>query len=313
MEPKLIIVLGPTAAGKSAIALALAEEIGGEIINADSQQVYRSMDIGTGKPSKEERDRVAHHIIDVVDPNEEFNVALFRQLATDSVYDIASRGRKAIVCGGTGLYIRALTKGLFVGPGQEPKIRAALRAEVQEHGLDSLYQRLKRVDPPSTSWIHPHDQQRIVRALEVFELTGKAMSEWQREHRFDERRFETLKIGLDRPREELYALIDRRCERMIEDGLVDEVKHLVAMGYDLKLKSLSSVGYRHVGLFLSGAMPLHDAMTLMKRDTRRLAKRQLTWFRREREVQWRHPERERTRILQLAKEFMHSCLQRGKD
>ena len=304
MKPKLIIVLGPTAAGKSEIALALAEEIGGEIINADSQQVYRSMDIGTGKPSKEERDRVAHHIIDVVNPDEEFNVARFRQLATDSIYDIGNRRRKVIVCGGTGLYIRALTTGLFVGPAQDPEIRAALKAEAEDHGLDSLYIKLKRVDSASTSWIHPHDQQRIIRALEVFALTGKGLSEWQREHRFNENRFETLKIGLDRPREELYALIDRRCDRMIEDGLVDEVKHLVAMGYDLKLKSLGSVGYRHVGLFLSGAMPLHDAMTLMKRDTRRLAKRQLTWFRRDGEVQWRHPDRERARIMQLAKEFI---------
>jgi tRNA dimethylallyltransferase len=304
MKPQLIIILGPTGVGKSEIALILAQEIGGEIINADSQQVYRYMDIGTGKPSKKERDRVTHHLIDVVNPDQEFNVAMFRQLATDSVDGIGSRKRQAIVCGGTGLYIKALTKGLFVGPAQDSKIRYGLEAEAQDHGLSFLYQRLKRVDSASTSWIHPNDHQRIIRALEVFELTGKCMSEWQREHRFNEDHFETLKIGLDRPRDELYALINRRCERMIEEGLVDEVKHLVAMGYDLRLKPLASIGYRHAGLFLSGAMPLADAMTLMKRDTRRLAKRQLTWFRRDMEIRWFHPEEQRQELSEAVKRFL---------
>jgi tRNA dimethylallyltransferase len=303
MKPKLIVILGPTAVGKSEIALELAQQIGGEIINADSQQVYRYMDIGTGKPSKVDRDRAPHHLIDIANPDEEFNVAMFRRLAMAGLGDIERRGRKALVCGGSGLYIKGLTEGLFVGPAREPAIRERLRSEIGERGLSPVYQRLRKVDPAATSWIHPHDRQRIVRALEVFELTGKPMSQWQREHDFSDERFASLKIGLNRSREELYDRINRRCDRMIEAGLVDEVKNLMAIGYDLSLKPLRSVGYRHVGLFLSGAMPLGDAVALMKRDTRRLAKRQLTWFRRDEEINWYHPDTDRGKIMLAAEEF----------
>jgi tRNA dimethylallyltransferase len=304
MKPKLIIILGPTGVGKSEIALELAEAIGGEIVNADSQQVYRHMEIGTGKPSKTNRDRVPHHVIDVVDPDGEFNVATYRRLAVGSIDDIERRDRKILVCGGTGLYIKALTEGLFTGPAASQEIREELRNEIEEHGLASVFERLQIVDPAATSWIHPNDRQRIIRALEVFALTGKSISEWQREHGFSDHRFETLKIGLDRPREELYGLINRRCDRMIDEGLVDEVKNLIAMGYELALPPLGSVGYRHVGLFLAGMMPLDDAVALMKRDTRRLAKRQLTWFRRDKEIHWQHPDKDRVNITQVAKEFL---------
>jgi len=303
MKPKLIIILGPTAVGKSEIALELAQATGAEIVNADSQQVYRCMDIGTGKPSKAERERVPHHVIDVVDPSEEFNVAAYRRLAMVSLDDIDKRGRKAIVCGGTGLYIKALTQGLFVGPAASWQIREALRAEIQEEGLSALYERLQIVDPAASSWIHPHDRQRIVRALEVFRLTGKPISEWQAEHDFSEKQFDTLKIGLDRPRKAVYELINRRCDRIINEGLLDEVRGLIAMGYDLSLPALRSVGYRHAGLFLSGVMSLDDSVALMKRDTRRLAKRQLTWFRRDRQIHWMNPEKDRADILRLVKDF----------
>ena len=303
MKPELILIVGPTGVGKSEIALTLAEAIGGEIVNADSQQVYRHMDTGTGKPSEAERRRVPHHVIDIVNPDEEFNVAAYRRLAGDSIDDIERRGRKVVVCGGTGLYIKALTEGLFLGPPRNPEIRESLQAEIEQRGLASLYDRLQGADPAVTSWIHPNDRQRIIRALEVFESTGKRMSEWQTEHGFNEDRFETLKIGLDRPREELYEQINRRCDRMVEEGLVDEVKNLMAMGYDLSLRPLGSLGYRHVGLFLSGAMPLDDAVAQMKRDTRRLAKRQLTWFRRDKEIHWMDPAKDRISVIQLAKEF----------
>jgi len=305
MKPKLVIVLGPTAVGKSDVVLELASEINAEIINADAQQVYRQMDIGTAKPSLAERKKVPHHLIDIVDPDGEFNVAMFRQLATASANDIGTRNKTAIICGGTGLYIRALTKGLFVGPAQDTAVRHTLTLEAQGHGLRSLYERLEQVDPAATFWIHPHDRQRIIRALEVYELTGKPISKWQKEHGFNEAPFDTLKVGLCRERTELYNLIDRRCDRMIEEGLVDEVRGLFEQGYSLDLKPLRSVGYRHMGLFLMGKMSLEEAVFLMKRDTRRLAKRQLTWFRSDREIRWFHPGGERAKIKHVVQEFLN--------
>jgi tRNA dimethylallyltransferase len=304
MKPKLLIILGPTAAGKSDLVLQLAGRMDAEIVSADSQQIYRQMDVGTAKPSTHQRGQVPHHLIDVVDPDQEFNVAEYRRLAIASASGIAKRGKPAIVCGGTGLYIKALTKGLFVGPARHSEIRASLEAEAENNGLSSLYRRLERVDPSATSWIHPNDRQRIIRALEVCQLTGRPMSAWQKEHAFKENPFETFKIGLDRKRPELYALINQRCDRMIGAGLVEEVKGLVEKGYGLELKPLQSVGYRHVGLFLEGRMSLAEAVVLMKRDTRRLAKRQLTWFRSDNEIRWFHPEQQRQEVFEAASRFL---------
>ena len=304
MKPKLLIVLGPTAVGKSETALQLAGQIGAEIINADSQQVYRHMDVGTAKPSRAERDRIPHHLIDVVDPDQEFNVADYRRLAVASASRIIEGGKQAIVCGGTGLYIKALTMGLFVGPGRDPDVRASLDAQAEKYGLGTLYRRLERLDPSATSWIHPNDRQRIIRALEVCELTGKPMSRWQKEHAFKDKPFHVLKIGLDRPRAELYDLIGKRCDRMIEAGLLEEVKALVEKGYPLDLRPLRSVGYRHIGLFLKGQVSLGQALFLMKRDTRRLAKRQLTWFRIDNEIRWFHPEEQRDEVVEAARSFL---------
>ncbi|MPZ76928.1 MAG: tRNA (adenosine(37)-N6)-dimethylallyltransferase MiaA [Deltaproteobacteria bacterium] len=304
MKPKLVVVLGPTAVGKSDVVQDLAAQIDAEIISADSQQVYRHMNIGTAKPSTEQRKTIAHHLIDIVEPDEEFNAAMFRRFATDSAKQIARRGKQIIVCGGTGLYIKALTRGLFVGPGRDSQIRRALQSEIVEKGIGALYLRLEQVDPASAFSIHPNDRQRITRALEVYQLSGRKISEWQKEHGFREGAFDVLKIGLNRPRPELYDLIDRRCERMITAGLVDEVKGLVAKGYSLNLKAMQSVGYRHAGLFLQGEMGLDDAVALMKRDTRRLAKRQLTWFRGDKEIRWFHPEAERKNIEATTREFL---------
>jgi tRNA dimethylallyltransferase len=303
MKPKIAIVLGPTAVGKSDTVLDLALHFDAEIISADSQQVYRHMDIGTAKSSKEQRQTVPHHLIDIVDPDEEFNAAMFRSLATEIAYNLSDRGKRIIVCGGTGLYIKALTKGLFAGPGGDPQIRQALEWELEEHGIDSLYHRLEQVDQDSAVRIHPHDRQRISRALEVYHATGRRISEWQREHGFNDLLFDVLKVGLERQRTELYDRIDRRCEFMIQCGLLDEVKKLVEMGYGLDLKPMQSVGYRHMGLFLRGRMSLDNAVQLMKRDTRRLAKRQLTWFRGDREIRWFHPEDQRGNIEDAVRRF----------
>ncbi len=305
MKPKLVIVLGPTAVGKSDTVLDLALQFGGEIISADSQQVYRHMDIGTAKPSREQREKIPHHLIDIVDPDEQFNAAMFRNLAIEIACKLAERDKRIIVGGGTGLYIKALTKGLFAGPGRDPQIREALEWEIEEHGIASLYHRLEQIDPESAAWINPHDRQRITRALEVYHATGRKISEWQTEHAFNDLLFDVLKIGLDRPRSELYDRIDRRCEFMIAGGLLDEVKKLVEMGYGFDLKPMQSVGYRHLGLFLRGRMSLDNAVHLMKRDTRRFAKRQLTWFHSDREIRWFDPEGQRGNIENAVRKFFN--------
>ncbi|MBM4261675.1 MAG: tRNA (adenosine(37)-N6)-dimethylallyltransferase MiaA [Deltaproteobacteria bacterium] len=303
MKPKIIIVVGPTAVGKSEVALDLAGVLGAEIVNADSQQVYRYMDIGTAKPSPAERQRISHHLIDVVNPDEEFSAARFRSLAMAAIVQIQQRGHSVIVCGGTGLYIKALTKGLFVGPARDEPIRARLSEQADRQGLPVLYQRLAAVDAAATSWIHPNDRQRILRALEVFELTGRPMSEWQKEHAFAENPLDYLLIGLDRDRKALYEAINQRCGEMMARGLVEEVASLVQRGYVLNLKPLQSVGYRHAGLILSGEVLPESGLEMMKQDTRHLAKRQLTWFRGVNEVRWFHPGA-RAEIRTAAQKFL---------
>lgn len=304
MKPKVVVVLGPTAVGKSELALDLAVRVDGEIINADSQQVYRYMDIGTGKVSRADRARAPHHLIDIVDPDGTFNAALFRRLANAAIEDIRRRGKSVIVCGGSGLYLKALIHGLFRGPNRDPKIRRALEGEIKNRGLGELYRRLAAIDPEAGSSIHPNDRQRIIRALEVAEITGRPLGDWQREHAFKEEPVDALKIGLIRNRAELYARIDRRCERMIQAGLLEEVCSLVERGFGLDLNPLRSVGYRQIGALLRGEMDLPRATEEMKQETRRLAKRQLTWFRQDGDIRWYQPETGKSEIFQIADEFL---------
>ena len=308
MKPKLVIVLGATAVGKSEVALQLAQSINSEIVNADSQQVYRHMDIGTGKPSMDDQQRVRHHLIDIVDPDEEFNAAFYRQLATAAIDDIQKRGKNALICGGTGLYLKALTHGLFTGPGQDPDLRRRLEQEINENGLAAVYQRLVEIDASVLSSIHPNDRQRIIRALEVYHITGKPISAWQKEHAFQEEPFEVLKIGLMRERAELYDLINRRSEQMLESGLLDEVRGLISRGYNLELKPLRSVGYRQIGEVLQGGKTVVEALDEMKQETRRLAKRQLTWYRADTDIHWYHPEKQQDEILGAARQFLERSL-----
>ncbi len=304
MKPKLVLILGPTAVGKTELALALAQTIHAEIVNADSQQVYRFLDIGTSKPSKVERERVPHHLIDVVNPDEEFNAAIYRRLATAAIREIVKRGMPAVVCGGTGLYLKALTGGLFAGPGRDSELRAKLEREITETGLAPLYHRLITVDPSANRNIHPNDRQRVIRALEVYQSTGRPLSAWQNEHRFHEQSFEVLKIGLERERSQLYDLINARTESMIRAGLLDEVRGLLARGYGLDLKPLRSVGYRQMGEVIKEIKKLPEALEEMKQETRRLAKRQLTWFRSDPEIRWFHPERQNRKIADLIQAFL---------
>ena len=304
MKPKIVIVLGPTAVGKTELALAVAQRVNAEIVNADSQQVYRYLDIGTGKPSKPERERVRHHLIDVVNPDEDFNAARYRQLAAASIDEIHKRGAKVLVSGGTGLYLKALTGGLFSGPSQDTELRANLEREIAQIGLAALYDRLIAIDPGANTKIHPNDRQRIIRALEVYQSTGRPLSEWQNEHRFQEEAFQVLKIGLARARDELYDLISRRSESMIRAGLLDEVRGLMERGYELDLKPLRSVGYRQMGEVIEGIKGLPEAIAEMKQETRRLAKRQLTWFRSDPEIRWFHPEKQEREIGESVQAFL---------
>jgi tRNA dimethylallyltransferase len=303
VKPKLVLIVGPTAVGKSDVAVDVALQTAAEIVNADSQQVYRRLNIGTSKPSPEARQKVPHHLIDIVAPDEEFNAAVFRAKALQAIQEIHGNNNNVIVCGGTGLYLKALLQGIFVGPGRDEELRARLEREAQDKGLASLYQRLRAVDPGAALSIHPNDRQRIVRALEIFSLTGKKMSQWHSEHGFRQTWCESLKIGLERERHELYALINRRCDEMFSLGLIDELRHLVADGYGFDLKPMRNIGYRHAGLYLRGEATLAEALELMKRDTRHLAKRQLTWFRSDAGIRWFHPERDRSRIVEAVTAF----------
>jgi len=300
MKPRLVIIAGPTGVGKSAAALALAGEFGGEIVNADSMQVYRFMDIGTAKPSPEDRARIRHHLIDVVAPDEEYNAALYAEQARRVIQTLHEGGRNVWVAGGTGLYIRALTGGLVEGPGRDEGMRSIFRQEIERYGTAYLHDRLKEKDRAAAGKIHPNDAVRLMRALEVFELSGESIVTRQAGHHFSDQPYNCLKIGLTDDRDRLNERMDRRCDEMVEAGLIEEVEGLLARGYSESLKSMQSIGYRHVAAYLKGVLSLGEAVARMKRDTRAYAKRQLTWFRADGEMNWIRPgeaERMRKRIV----------------
>ncbi len=283
---RIIILVGPTASGKTALAVAMAERIGGEIVNADSMQVYRRMDIGTAKPPPEVRRLVPHHLLDAVDPDEPYTAADFVREARKAIADIHGRGKRAIVSGGTGLYVKALTRGLVESPGGDETIRKELKSLAAVEGKEALHRRLALIDPQTARRLHPNDQLRVTRALEVYRITGRPLSELHGEHRFAVNSYACLKIGLAPDRSELYSNIDKRVEWMIGNGLVEEVKGLLSAGYCPLLKPMRSLGYRQVCSFLAGEYSLDKAIELIKRDTRRYAKRQLTWFNQDREIKW---------------------------
>lgn len=285
-KPKIVIILGPTAVGKTELSLELAGTFGGEIVSADSMQVYRHLDIGTSKPTRAERDRVAHHLIDIVDPGEGFSAARFDRMASGVIGNLAG-GKTAFVVGGTGLYVRALTGGIIEGPDEE--LGRRYRETLEGESLEELHGRLMERDPDAAARIHPRDRVRIVRALETAVLTGEPISEKQRRHGFRDVRYETLKIGLYRDREEIRRRIDVRAAQMIEAGLVGETERVLSMGYHEKLIPLRTLGYRYIIRYLKGEIPLDEALRFMQRDTRRYARRQMTWFRGETGIEWFHP------------------------
>jgi tRNA dimethylallyltransferase len=286
MLSPLIIIAGPTGVGKTETVLKLAEPLSAEIISADSMQIYRKMDIGTAKPTREELACVPHHIIDVVEPDDPFDAAQFVRMAEPIIDRIHSSARPVFVAGGTGLYIKALIHGIFPCPRQNKEIREKLSNEAERLGPSFIFDRLRRVDPESATKIHPNDKQRIIRAIEVFELTGIPLSEHHQAHRFQKIRHRTLKIGLTMDRGFLYERIDRRVDQMLEEGLVDEVEGILRQGFSPHIKSMQSIGYSHVTKFLHGDLSFDEMVRTLKRDTRRYAKRQLTWFGADPQVIW---------------------------
>jgi tRNA dimethylallyltransferase len=286
----LIVIAGPTASGKTAVAIELATELDGEVIGADSMQVYRYLDIGTDKPTEEELGGVAHHMIDLVDPDEEYDVARFVGDADVAIADVLRRGRRAIVAGGTGLYLRALLHGLQGAPGPDPELRAELTARAEREGWPALHEELESVDPETAERLHENDGVRILRALEVFRQTGEPMSSWQRRHRFAERRYPALVLGIERPREQLHSRIDQRIEEMMRRGFLGEVRGLIERGYGPELKPMMGLGYRRMCQHLAGELTLDEAVAKTRSDTKRLARRQRTWFRDDPEITWVSPE-----------------------
>jgi tRNA dimethylallyltransferase len=298
-KPPLLVVCGPTGIGKTAAAVALAQDFGGEIISADSMQVYRHMKIGTAKPTKDERARAVHHLIDIVDPDENFDAARFSRMARRAAAAIDRRGAVPIVAGGTGLYIKAMLYGLFRAEPPDPLARQRLHQEAAERGATDLHRRLAAIDAPAAGRIHPHDTFRIVRALETA-ATGEPMTTHHRRHGFRESPFRVLKIGLEMTRQALYDRIDRRVDTMIAIGFLTEVEGLLSRGYRENLKSMQSIGYRHMVDYLANRSSWGETLRTLKRDTRRYAKRQLTWFRADNDILWIPPENIKTLYPQIA-------------
>jgi tRNA dimethylallyltransferase len=300
---RIIIICGPTGVGKTSFAIQVAQCFNGEIVGADSMQIYRHMNIGTAKPDAGEMNLVRHHLIDVIDPNEEFDAGRYVKLADEAIEDILSRGKVPIITGGTGLYIKALLNGLFRSESVCTKTLSRLTKELEEKGAHALHKKLAECDPKAADKIHPHDSFRVIRALEVFQTTGNRISDHQERHNFHNRRYAGLKIGLHMDREELYDRINHRVDAMLDKGLLNEVVSLVEKGYSLDLKPMQSIGYKHMAMLIRKETDPAEAVRLLKRDTRRYAKRQFTWFRKDKDIIWLNPS-EMDASKKLIKEFL---------
>ncbi len=314
-KQKLLILCGPTAVGKTELSLQIAEHFSCEIVSVDSMQVYRYMDIGTAKPTPEERNRIPHYLIDIVDPDDNYTLGRFVTDGEEAIRTIHSHGNIPLLAGGTGLYFRGLLEGVFdenglaagddssAGEGKSISRQQALRKRLQTEGNDVLHRELAEVDPGSAARIHPNDSQRLLRALEIYYATGVPWSQHLATQSRKISPYDTLKIGLTRPRRELYTRIDQRVRTMEEQGLLAEVKKLLAMGYDPQLKAMQSIGYRHMLNYLDGSWTWDQALEKLARDTRRYAKRQYTWFNNDPEIIW-HDVREKDIVFQDIENFL---------
>ena len=307
--PALAIV-GPTASGKSRLALAVAGEFGGEIVSCDALQVYRAMDIGTAKPTPEERSEIPHHMLDLRDPGDDFSAGDYQRLAREALHAIAARGRLPVVTGGTGFYLKALIDGLFEGPAREEALRERLRRIISRKGAGRLHMVLRKVDPRSAERISVADAARILRALEVYFLTGRQLSSWQSQPRLALHGFRWLKLGIAWPRDRLYDRINSRVDRMYRDGLVEECRAILR-SHPKHCHALKAIGYRQCSVFLDGGCTLEQAMDHTRQETRRYAKRQLTWFRSLPDIIWIEGEEDFERMFDIASRRIREWLSTG--
>ncbi len=284
--PKIVVILGPTACGKSDLAIELTKHFNFEIINADSLQIYKYLDIGTAKPDVKTLSSVPHHLIGIIKPDEQFNAGLFRKKANVVIDSLHNKNKKILIVGGTYLYVRVLTEGLIGGVEPDTNFRDELKVQRAKYGTEHIYSNLKNIDPESAENINENDYVRMERALEVYHLTGQKMSDLQKEHGFTEKKFDVFKIGIDVERELLKKIIEQRLNNMIDGGFTSEVKSLRERGYDKTLKPMQSIGYKEINDYLDGYMSLEDAKEKIIINTRRLAKRQMTWLRRDKEINW---------------------------
>lgn len=287
----LVVITGPTATGKTEVGVLVAEKLGGEVVSADSMLIYRGMDIGTAKPHPWEMRNIPHHLIDIVDPDQEYSVALFQQQARRVIGEILSRRAMPLLVGGTGLYIRAVIDNYdFSGARGNQSLRDKLLKEAQDSGPDLLHLRLTGVDPAAAAKLHPRDVRRVIRALEVYHQTGRPISSYQKAEE-NLPQYSLFMFGLAMERTMLYRRIEQRVDKMLEAGLVEEVRTLLHRGYSRELNSMRGLGYKEIAAYLSGEATLEQSVELLKRNTRRFAKRQLTWFRRDNRIQWLDLER----------------------
>ena len=286
MKSPLICLVGPTAVGKTEIAIQLAQHLNAEIVSLDSRQIYREMDIGTAKPTPDQRGAVPHHLIDCVAVDQPFSVAEYQRLADTAIEEIRERGKRTMAVGGAGLYFRGLIDGLFDGPGADAEIRAKLQREAEEHGNVALHERLRRCDPETADRVHPNNRVKVIRALEVYELTGRPISALQQQWKMDKPRYPFRAFGLNMPREALYRRIEDRVDQMVQAGLIEEVQGLLDQGYPRNCVAMQSFGYKELIDHLDGERTLDEAIALLKQNTRRFAKRQLTWFCSDSRIEW---------------------------
>ena len=282
----LLIIAGPTGIGKTRVAIEVADSLNGEIVGADSMQIYRYMDIGTAKPDPEERARVPHHLLDIRDPDEEFSVADYVDEASAAIRDIYERGKLPLLVGGTGLYIEKLLYGIFEGPGRDEAFRQEMHTLAERSGVQAVHEKLQHCDPESAKRLHPNDLVRVIRALEVFHVSGLPISIQQKEATEPVAQYNAAFFVLSAERETVYRRINTRVELMIAEGFVEEVRDLYKRGYNRDLRPMQSLGYKEIGSFLAGECDLPTAVELIKRNTRRYAKRQLVWFRKYDDVSW---------------------------
>ena len=285
-QPPLLVVVGPTASGKSCLAVHLAKQFQGEILNCDSLQMYRHFNIGTAKPTAEEREGVPHHLLDILEPEEKFSAGEYARQAREILADVTSRGKLPMMAGGTGFYLRALIDGLFSGPGRDPELRQRLRARAEQKGTDYLHRLLDRLDPVSAASIHPHDIPKVIRAIEVCLLARRPMSAMFRQGRQALEGYRVCQVGLNPPRDELYERVNQRTEFLFEKGLIEETSGILAKGYPATAPPFQSHGYRQALDYLLGRISRKDAIRYAQAGTRQYAKRQMTWFRKDTRIRW---------------------------